>query len=191
MRSRNQGAPTGLGPVAEIDAAAVSRLKMRGGAGEPPLLFDELLQTVRTAPTHAATLVQLDLKTTADEIDAAAGAAFARALDGLASRFILSGYDWEAVTRLGGGVAGLAFGYDPSRRGPGSLCRRRPSPGPGEGAPGRHDLSTPKSRERVRGSGRRAGRRASRAWPPGRLLDHRPRRPRRGHRSGCRHHRRL
>jgi glycerophosphoryl diester phosphodiesterase len=107
------GETSGRGPVARIDATAVSRLRMRGPAGEPPLLLAELADRVRAAP-GAGALVQLDLKDSVAEIDRAAGEAFAAALDGLGPRFILSGDDWDAVTRLGGAVADLALGYDPS-----------------------------------------------------------------------------
>ena len=101
---------TGQGPVARGEAAAVSRLRMRAG-GEPPLLLDELVQIVRAGPTHPSALVQLDLY---GEIDTAAERAFAVALRGVARGFVLSAHDWDAVTRVGGGVSGLALGYDPT-----------------------------------------------------------------------------
>ncbi len=101
---------TGQGPVARADAAAVSRLQMRA-TGEPPLLLDELVRIIRTVPTHPSALVQLDLK---GEIDTAAERAFAAALPGVARGFVLSAFDWDVVTRVGGGVSGLALGYDPT-----------------------------------------------------------------------------
>lgn len=105
---------TGRGPVAAIDAATVTRLKMREAPGERPLLLDELVDILDRTPADPRARVQLDLGVTAEEIDAAAVAGFARALHGFAGRFILSGYDWDAVTRLGGDVVGLALGYDPT-----------------------------------------------------------------------------
>lgn len=101
---------TGQGPVAQVDAAAVSRLQMRASS-EPPLLLDELVQIMRTGPTHPSALVQLDLY---GEIDTAAEKAFAVALRGVAQGFILSGYDWDVVSRVGSSVAGLTLGYDPT-----------------------------------------------------------------------------
>ncbi len=101
---------TGQGPVNQVDAAAVSRLQMRA-SGEPPLLLDELVQIMRTGPTHPSALVQLDLY---GEIDTAAERAFAAALRGVAQGFVLGAYDWHVVTRVGGSVSGLALGYDPT-----------------------------------------------------------------------------
>jgi hypothetical protein len=101
---------TGQGSVVQADAAVVSRLRMRAG-GEPPLLLDELVQIMRTGPTHPSALVQLDLY---GGIDSAAEKAFAAALRGAARGFILGACDWDAVTRIGGGVPGLALGYDPT-----------------------------------------------------------------------------
>ncbi len=106
---------TGAGPVVGIDADAVKRLRMREG-GAPPLLLDELVDLVQHGPTHPAARVQLDLQPSATALDAARIAGFEAALRGCGEAFVLSGYDWDAVSRLGAGVAGLALGYDPSRR---------------------------------------------------------------------------
>jgi hypothetical protein len=105
---------TGRGSVASIDADAVKRLRMREG-GAPPLLLDELVDLVRSRPVHPAARVQLDLQPTAAPLDGARIAGFASSLGGRGDPFVLSGYDWDAVTRLGGGIAGLTLGYDPSR----------------------------------------------------------------------------
>ena len=51
---------TGKGPVAQADAASVSRLQVRA-SHEPPLLLDELVKIIRTEPTHPSALLQLDL----------------------------------------------------------------------------------------------------------------------------------
>ena len=106
---------TGLGPVSGIDAGDVKRLRMREG-GAAPLLLDELVELVRGGPTHPAARVQLDLQPSATAMDSARIAGFETALRGSGEAFVLSGYDWEAVSRLGGRVAGLTLGYDPSRR---------------------------------------------------------------------------
>ncbi len=107
-----EGETTGSGPLAGIDALAIGKLRMRG-SGEPPLLLEELVDAVRHGPCALETRIQLDLKATAGEIDEASHGLLVTALGGLAERFILSGCDWDAVSRLGGAVPGLALGYDP------------------------------------------------------------------------------
>jgi glycerophosphoryl diester phosphodiesterase len=109
-----EGETTGQGPVAAIDAEAIAKLLMRGTAGGP-LLLEELADAVRGLCVPG-TRVQLDLKATAAEINATSSRSLAEALDGIARHFILSGCDWDAVTRLGGDVPGLALGYDPGAR---------------------------------------------------------------------------
>ena len=104
---------TGHGLVADAELSGIALLEMRGADGEPPLLMDEIATAMRDAPVGASALVQLDLQASSAEIDATAIKAFASAVAGLKGRFILNGYDWDAVTRLGGGIAGLALGYDP------------------------------------------------------------------------------
>lgn len=111
---RLEGETTGHGPVAAIDADAIVRLEMLGAPGDRPLLLDELVDIVGSAPDASGALVQLDLKANAAEIDHGARQAFSATLGGCAGRFILSGDDWGAVLALGGEVAGLALGYDPS-----------------------------------------------------------------------------
>lgn len=101
---------TGRGPVAAADAAAIRRLQMQG-SGEPPLLLDELIGLERSGPTRAGARLQLDL---CSAVEPGAEAALAEALGGDGAGFILSGYDWHTVARLGASVAGLALGYDPT-----------------------------------------------------------------------------
>jgi len=104
---------TGQGPVAAADAKGLARIRMRG-SDEPLFLLDELVEMVRAGPEHPSALVQLDLY---GEVDAAAAEIFASTLDGVGRGFILSGHDWNNVSRLGASVPGLALGYDPSDRG--------------------------------------------------------------------------
>ncbi|MEM7021094.1 MAG: glycerophosphodiester phosphodiesterase family protein [Pseudomonadota bacterium] len=106
------GETTGEGRVEEVDADAVRRLDMLG-SGEPPLLLDELADAVRSWPRAPSARIQLDLKSNAAEVDQATRGRLASALEGVAGHFILSGCDWDAVSRLGDGVPGLALGYDP------------------------------------------------------------------------------
>ena len=110
-----QSETDGVGPVAAIDGEAVKRLRLREG-GAAPLLLDELVGLVRAGPTHPAARVQLDLQPTATPMSGRWRAGFEAALGARGEPFVLSGYDWDAVSRLGGGVTGLALGYDPSRR---------------------------------------------------------------------------
>lgn len=104
---------TGTGPVAEADAATVRGLRMRAG-GEPPLFLDELVELVRASPVAPGAVVQLDFQTVGVTLTDRSVAAFTAAFAGRGAPFILSGYDWNMVRRLGGGVAGLALGWDPS-----------------------------------------------------------------------------
>ena len=105
---------TGRGRIADAGAEDVRKFEMRGGGA--PLLLDELAGLVRAAGNHPSAMVQLDLMAAGTRgIDGDAASAFAAALAGLGARFILSGEDWQAVTRLGGGVDGLALGYDPMK----------------------------------------------------------------------------
>jgi len=107
-----EGETTGRGPVAEADAEAVGAVRMRGG-DEPPMMLEELAALVRQGPCAPGARVQLDLKAAAGEVDGRCVAVMAAALEGVTDRFILSGCDWEAVTRLGADLGGLALGYDP------------------------------------------------------------------------------
>jgi len=112
--ARLEGETTGSGPVSAIDADAVARLEMLATPGAPPLLLDELVEIVRTSPRADSARVQLDLKNTAAEIGDAVCRTFAATVGALSDCFILSGCDWDAATRLGGDVPGLALGYDPT-----------------------------------------------------------------------------
>ncbi len=107
---RLEAETTGHGPVAEAEAAAIRQLRMRG-SGEPPLLLEELVGVVRSGQTRPGARVQLDL---CGEVDPGAESALAESLGGDGAGFILSGYDWDTVARLGASVPGLALGYDPT-----------------------------------------------------------------------------
>ena len=104
---------TGAGPVAEADAATVQQLRMLAG-GERPLLLEELAEIVQTSPAAGSAVVQLDFQTMSVTLEDRAVASFQAALEGRAERFIVSGYDWAMIRRLGEGVAGLTLGWDPS-----------------------------------------------------------------------------
>lgn len=111
---RLESETTGSGPVAEANAAAVRQLRMRA-SGERPLMLEELIEIVRTSPTGPRAIVQLDFQTVGVKLEEHAEASFGAAFAGRGAPFILSGYDWNMVRRLGEGVAGMALGWDPSR----------------------------------------------------------------------------
>lgn len=111
--ARLEDETTGAGLVANTGAAAIMQYEMIGAPGERPLLLDELAEIMRNTPIAAAALVQLDLRATAADINGAAVTAFAAAVEGVADRLIVSGYHWDAVTRLAGDIAGMSRGYDP------------------------------------------------------------------------------
>jgi len=111
--SRLEAETTGQGPVGEADAAAVARLEMRAAPGQAPLLLTELVASVG-AQRNPGARVQLDLYASAEAIDQAARNRFTSALAGQEERFILSGFDWDAVSQLGAALPALALGYDPT-----------------------------------------------------------------------------
>jgi glycerophosphoryl diester phosphodiesterase len=105
---------TGSGPVTEADAAAVRALRMRD-SGERLLMLEELIEIARTSPTGPGAVVQLDFQTVGVKLEEQAVANFGAAFAGRGERFVLSGYDWTMVQRLGAEVTGLVLGWDPSR----------------------------------------------------------------------------
>lgn len=112
----------GSGPVAEADSATIAALKQRdrsgAAVGPAPLLLSDLaaLLSEHADATAQGAVVQLDLKNPAEAMTDAVADRFARVAGPVAPRLSLSGEDWAAVTRLGGGVPGLSLGYDPTRR---------------------------------------------------------------------------
>lgn len=112
----------GAGPVAASDSRTIRTLRQFDSHGEAtgpaPLLLEELAELVRAGAGTAAkgAQVQLDLKDSVDAITDAAVETFARQIAPVAGFLSLSGEDWRAVHRLGGSVAGLSLGYDPSVR---------------------------------------------------------------------------
>lgn len=112
----------GAGPVAAADSGRIRSLRqldLQGDAsGPPPLLLDDLVEILRDGAGTACdgAVVQLDLKEPLAAIGEAAVARFARLVEPVAGMLSLSGEDWPAVDRLGGGVAGLSLGYDPTMR---------------------------------------------------------------------------
>ena len=107
---------SGSGLVAAVGMVELRGLTMRTPEGaiteEAVLLLDDLAALAGQSAAADA-LVQLDLKEDAAAITPAIVARFGRLLGPVAGRFILSGGDWDAVSRLAAAVPGLAAGYDP------------------------------------------------------------------------------
>lgn len=101
----------GKGPVAALDATAARRLHI-GGASYPPPLLTDMTAVVAAAPASDACL-QLDLKEPAATLTEAGVARFAEAIAPVADRCLLSGTEYDAVTRLAAGIPGLRVGFDP------------------------------------------------------------------------------
>ncbi|MCX5496729.1 glycerophosphodiester phosphodiesterase [Kaistia dalseonensis] len=107
---------TGHGPVGAASVAELRGLTMREKNGDPSeervLLLDDLAHLAAADGADGA-VIQLDLKEDDAVLDAETAAAFKALIAPVAHRFILSGGDWLAVTRLGADVSGLAIGFDP------------------------------------------------------------------------------
>ena len=100
----------GTGPVSAIDTEAARQLRVAGADYAPPLLAD--IAAALPAASRGACL-QIDLKEGTDGITDEAVASFASIVSPVAARCVLSGTDWPAVQRLGGGMADLRLGFDP------------------------------------------------------------------------------
>jgi glycerophosphoryl diester phosphodiesterase len=106
---------SGTGRVAEASLEQLRRLTLRGdgiATGEGLILLEDLAELARGAAAPDA-LIQLDLK----EIDAALDSQtienFRRTLACVAGCCILSGCDWQAVSRLAAAVPAMRRGFDP------------------------------------------------------------------------------
>ena len=107
---------TGEGPIAAATPEYLRSLRIRAEDSTPTehpvLLLDDMVALMGTAAAPGA-LVQLDLKESAGSLAPATIAAFASAIAPHARNMILSGGDWEAVSRLAAGAPGLRTGFDP------------------------------------------------------------------------------
>jgi len=111
---------TGHGPVREARVETICALRMRAPDGaatdQAVMLLEDLAEGAASAAAPGA-LIQLDLKVGADAIDPAIAARFGAVVAPVAGRFVLSGGDFEAVSRLAAATPGLATGYDPCHGG--------------------------------------------------------------------------
>jgi glycerophosphoryl diester phosphodiesterase len=106
---------SGKGLVAEASLEQLRRLTLRGAetpTGEGLILLEDLAELARGAAAPDA-LIQLDLKEVDAALDAQTIENFRRTLACVAGRCILSGGDWQAVTRLAAAVPAMRRGFDP------------------------------------------------------------------------------
>jgi glycerophosphoryl diester phosphodiesterase len=112
---------TGNGKVAELGAAELRGLHLRGNDGAPlaerVMLLEDLCALLAQGGLHPDALLQLDYKEDATVLDAAAVASFKTSVAPVARHMILSSGDAESVRLLTEGVDGLRIGYDPCHAG--------------------------------------------------------------------------
>jgi glycerophosphoryl diester phosphodiesterase len=112
---------TGNGKVAELGAAALRSLYLRGNDGaalaERVMLLEDLCSLLAEGGLHPDALLQLDYKEDARVLDAAAVASFQTSVAPVARHMILSSGDAASVRLLTEGVTGLRIGYDPCHAG--------------------------------------------------------------------------
>jgi glycerophosphoryl diester phosphodiesterase len=106
---------SGTGPIAQASLEHLRRLTLRkGGAptGEGPILLEDLAELARGLAAPDA-LIQLDLKEVDAMIDGQTVENFRRTLACVAGTCILSGRDWQAVSRLAAAMPAMRRGFDP------------------------------------------------------------------------------
>jgi glycerophosphoryl diester phosphodiesterase len=106
---------TGSGPVAAASLEQLRRLALhgsQGATGEGLILLEDLAELARAVATPD-TLIQLDLKETDAALDSQTIENFRRTLACIAGRCILSGNDWQAITRLADAMPAMRRGFDP------------------------------------------------------------------------------
>ena len=112
---------TGRGRIAELSAAALRGLYLRGQDGTPlsehVMLLEDLCVLLAQGELHPDALLQLDYKEDWRVLDEAALAVFRQAVGPVAKHMILSSGDAEAVRILTKDVPGLRIGYDPCHDG--------------------------------------------------------------------------
>lgn len=108
---------SGSGLIRDTAPEALVGLTLRRDDGalstEPVLLLDDLLALLRAETLPPGAMLQLDLKEAAAAIVPEVVNRFGRDAAPVARHLILSGGDFEAVTRLASAVPGIGVGYDP------------------------------------------------------------------------------
>nr|WP_295885533.1 glycerophosphodiester phosphodiesterase family protein [uncultured Devosia sp.] len=112
---------TGNGKVAELGAAALRSLHLRGNDGAPlgehVMLLEDLCALLAQGGLHPDALLQLDYKEDSRALDPVAVASFKASVAPVARHMILSSGDAASVRLLTEGVDGLRIGYDPCHDG--------------------------------------------------------------------------
>lgn len=112
---------TGNGKVADLDAATLRSLYLRGNDGTPlgehVMLLEDLCALLAQGGMHPDALLQLDYKEDWRVLDPVAVETFKASVAPVAHCMILSSGDAESVRLLTEEVAGLRIGYDPCHDG--------------------------------------------------------------------------
>ena len=112
---------TGNGKVAELGAAALRSLHLRGNDGAPlgehVMLLEDLCALLAQGGLHPDALLQLDHKEDSRVLDPVAVASFKASVAPVARHVILSSGDAASVRLLTEDVDGLRIGYDPCHDG--------------------------------------------------------------------------
>ncbi len=106
---------SGNGPVAATSLEQLRRLTLRGEkgiTGESLILLEDLAELARGIAAPDA-LIQLDLKEADAALDSQTIENFRRTLACIAKNCILSGGDWQAISRLADAVPAMRRGFDP------------------------------------------------------------------------------
>lgn len=107
----------GAGVVRETAPDMLRRLKLRredaSVSDEPVLLLRDLVSVLSAETLPESALLQLDLKEDVGAITQDVIARFGQEAGPVARHLIVSGGDFEAVTRLASAAPGIAVGYDP------------------------------------------------------------------------------
>ena len=106
---------SGAGRVAEASLEQLRRISLRDGdavTGEGLILLEDLAELVRVTAAPDA-LIQLDLKEIDAVLDSQTVENFRRTIACVAARCILSGNDWQAVSRLAAAIPAMRRGFDP------------------------------------------------------------------------------
>jgi len=106
---------SGTGPVAQASLEQLRQVTLRGAhsvTGEGLILLEDLAELARGGAAPDA-LIQLDLKESDAALDPQTIENFRRTLACVAGRCILSGRDWQAVSRLAAAIPAMRRGFDP------------------------------------------------------------------------------
>jgi glycerophosphoryl diester phosphodiesterase len=107
---------TGRGAIATTTTETLRRLTLRRADGSPSgeglILLEDLAEIARMEGDRHA-LLQLDLKEDDAALDDGLIEGFRRIVACVAGRCIVSGHDWNAVSRLAASVPELRRGFDP------------------------------------------------------------------------------